>query len=65
MYKKLQKGLSGIEFVETFYGLDFEKFLEEESTTLKDDHALDLNFFLEPSDEVDPYESKNINIFLA
>lgn len=47
MYRKLDKGMRGIEFIEMIFGLNFESFLEEESKKQKDDFALDLNHFLE------------------
>lgn len=57
MYNKLAKGMSGISFIETFYGLKFEKFLQEEAPKLIDEPPLDLNYFLRATSEIDMDES--------
>lgn len=59
MYRKLAKGMSGLEFVETFYGLDYENFLKEESKNNLEDYMVDLNHFIQPLREIDIYESEN------
>lgn len=61
MYRKLSKGMSSIEFVETFCSLDFEKFLEEQSQNLRDEQAVDLNHFIQPLHEIDFNQSKFIH----
>lgn len=62
MYRKLEKGMSGIEFVETFFNQDFEKFLEEESHELRDEQTVDLNHFILPNEEIDFSESMNLKL---
>lgn len=57
MYRRLSKGMSGTDFVEMFYGLNFEQFLIEESSKNLEEYNTDLNHFLQPLHEIDINES--------
>lgn len=46
LYLKLEKGLSGLEFVESFYAKDYERYMEELSGILNNDEmGVSIEFF--------------------